>query len=426
MDFGRRELARSREAVNHVMKRLLEEMRKEAKKYEGLRIDSYIRQGSSRDGLKVISPDEYDSVLEFHIEGLNWTPCPVMRLGHVVPGFCFFKISQTQEQLQKKFPRLHKEMVFQNDGSTIYLCSKSLHERVLTSLVDTAARVVERSLPGENVDFTITRKKNPPAINITIRLNDEAHEQLMKQGKLKNRMMGEIDLDIVPAICLRKDGRTTYQGITLDCPVHAVCKWVEGDTVKMLEFVNQKDLIWHVNSAGYEKHTLDVARTIPKQQYILTALRITKTFFVKAKKKAKDEKRSPPQFVSVLKSYHLKQLALYLIMYTCHLHSSIRIDGANTALTYFLCLLEAALEVKHLPHFYYSNSKIQQMYPGFETQGLKYDHFRKAASDALLQALKSLQTFRMSELLIDTTAVDSDMKRVVDEFKKEISSGEYF
>jgi hypothetical protein len=50
------------------MELLLKELRvKASTDYEHLRIDSYIRQGSSRDGLKVIKPDEYDTVLEFHI-----------------------------------------------------------------------------------------------------------------------------------------------------------------------------------------------------------------------------------------------------------------------------------------------------------------------------------------------------------------------
>lgn len=406
------------------MQKLLEEIRKEAAKYEGLRIDSYIRQGSSRDGLKVIAPDEYDSVFEFHIEGLKTEPLPILKNGKKIPGFCYFRISQTQDQLQKKFPRLHKEAVFVEERGAIYLSPKNLHEKVLTSLIDTASRAVERSITGES--FTIRRKKNPPAINITICLNDEVHASLMKQGKLKQQMGKEIDLDVVPAILLKRDETTYYLSMKLNCPVHAVCKWVEGDTVKMLEFADQKTLVWHVNSAGYEKHTLDVARSIPKQRYILTALRIMKTFFVKAKKMAKENKDSPPQLVSVLKSYHLKHVTLYLIMYTCFIYDSVNIQNAEMALTYFVCLLEAALEVKHLPHFYYSNSKIERMYPGFRSEGLKYDHFRKAAPDSLLQALKSLQKLLMKECRIDTKSIPGEMKRIVDEFKKEIMAGEYF
>ena len=70
IDFGSKPWARSREAVDYVMKELQNAMRAEAAKYERLRIESYIRQGSSRDALKVIWPNEYDSVIQFQIEGL--------------------------------------------------------------------------------------------------------------------------------------------------------------------------------------------------------------------------------------------------------------------------------------------------------------------------------------------------------------------
>lgn len=65
MDFGRREWARSRDAVDAVMELLQNELRVKAVNYEHLRIDSYIRQGSSRDGLKVVAPDEFDTHIEF-------------------------------------------------------------------------------------------------------------------------------------------------------------------------------------------------------------------------------------------------------------------------------------------------------------------------------------------------------------------------
>ncbi|KAH3775149.1 hypothetical protein DPMN_176546 [Dreissena polymorpha] len=50
---------------------ILHDLRRQSPQCKGLRIDSYIRQGSSRDGLKVLKADKFDSMLEFHIEGLE-------------------------------------------------------------------------------------------------------------------------------------------------------------------------------------------------------------------------------------------------------------------------------------------------------------------------------------------------------------------
>ncbi|KAH3829652.1 uncharacterized protein LOC127876199 [Dreissena polymorpha] len=432
IDFGSKPWARSQEAVDYVMKELQKEMRAEAAKYERLRIESYIRQGSSRDALKVIWPNEYDSVIQFQIEGLKLVSKPVTKSSVVIPGFCFFEIDEKWENLEKTLQKLCQKSVFVKSDGKLFLSSKNLHEKVLTSIVDAASAIVEKNIQdNKEVKFSITRKKNPPAINITIHLNEEAHNKLMVKGKLRKAedSTGEIDLDIVPAIKLRDDEKTTYEGIRLDCPIHAVCKWVEGDMKQMLEFVSEteKTLVWHINSSGYEKHTLDVIRTTARGHYILTALRIMKTYFVKAKTPAKDSKQSPPQLVTVLKSYHLKQIALYEVMFTCHLRPTVALNNTYDALLYFISLLEAALDAKHLPHFYYSNPLITRMYPGYEPPGgPKYDLFRKCPDDALLQAKKVLQNQLVTALRLVRTE-NKDMTKLVNEFKdKIILSGKYF
>ncbi|XP_052277206.1 uncharacterized protein LOC127876197 isoform X3 [Dreissena polymorpha] len=430
IDFGSKPWARSREAVDYVMKELQNAMRAEAAKYERLRIESYIRQGSSRDALKVIWPNEYDSVIQFQIEGLKLVPKPVTKSSVVIPGFCFFEIDDKWENLEKTFPKLCQKSVFVKSNGKLFLSSKNLHEKILTSIVDAASVIVQNTIrDNKEVEFSITRKKNPPAINITIHLNEEAHNQFMVAGKLRKAEdgTGEIDLDIVPAMKLREDTTTTYQGTRLGSPIHAVCKWVEGDMNQMLEFVSEteKPLVWHINSSGYEKHTLDVIRTTARGQYILTALRIMKTYFVRAKTLAKDKKQSPPQLVTVLKSYHLKQIALYEVMFTCHLRPTVALNNTYDALLYFISLLEAALDAKHLPHFYYSNPLVTLMYPGYEpTVGPKYDLFRKCPADALLQAKKVLQNQLVTTLRLVRTE-KQDMTKLVNEFKDKILSGKY-
>ncbi|XP_052791601.1 uncharacterized protein LOC128225733 [Mya arenaria] len=61
----------SRQVVDVVMDLLQKELRSKGKRYEGLVINSYVRQGSSREGLKVLNADEFDAMLEFHFEGLD-------------------------------------------------------------------------------------------------------------------------------------------------------------------------------------------------------------------------------------------------------------------------------------------------------------------------------------------------------------------
>ncbi|XP_060586028.1 uncharacterized protein LOC132741781 [Ruditapes philippinarum] len=432
IDFGRREWARSRDAVDAVMELLLKELRvKASTDYEYLRIDSYIRQGSSRDGLKVIKPDEFDTVLEFHIEGLRLLEQPIYKSGKYVPGFCYLKVDASSQYLQDRFPKLWHESVFEERDGTVYLSSRMIHQSVFESLIDKSCRAIEEKIEAmpRSRNFHISRKMNPPAVNITIHLDDDANDLFMNQGQIRNRsdIVREIDLDIVPAIRLRFDSDTEYNGRPVNAVIHAVCKWKEEEAVKSLEFADQM-LVWHINSAGYERYTLDVARTSQKQKYILTALRILKTYFTKTKTTAKNERRPPPPIVTVLKSYHLKQIALYLILYTCHLYPHTRVDDMERALVLFVNLLHTSLEKKHLPHFFYSNSQIGHMFHNYPSHrdALRFDLYRKLPNESLNQAEHSYKNHLLKDIGFGMTGGDTEISTLRSAFSNEIDNGLFF
>ncbi|XP_060586020.1 uncharacterized protein LOC132741780 isoform X1 [Ruditapes philippinarum] len=434
IDFGRKEWARSREAVDAVMDLLLKELRfKALTDYEHLRIDSYIRQGSSRDGLKVIKPDEFDTILEFHIEGLQFLEQPIYKNKKYVPGFCYLKVDASGKVIPDRYPKLWHEKVFEEKNGTIYLSSRMIHQGVFESLIDKSCRAIEEKIEAmqrcKKVNFHITRKMNPPAVNITIHLDDDANDLFMRQCQIRNRtdVVREIDLDIVPALRLRVDSQTIYNGSPVNAVIHAVCKWKEEDAAKSLEIADQ-GLVWHINSAGYERYILDVARTDQKQKYILTALRILKTYFTKAKTIAKNENMSPPPITTVLKSYHLKQIALYMILYTCHLYPDMRINDVERALLLFLNILHISLEDKHLPHFFYSNSKIGHMFLNYPTHNdaLRFDLYRKIPNESLNQAELSYKKHLPAALGFYLAYGDEDIGKLRSEISSEIGKGIFF
>ncbi|KAH3775148.1 hypothetical protein DPMN_176545 [Dreissena polymorpha] len=59
--------------------------------------------------------------------------------------------------------------------------------------------------------FRLTRKRNPPAINVTIEL------------KFSGKPAKVIDLDLVLAFRLSLDKTKRYKDSILNCPIHAVC-----------------------------------------------------------------------------------------------------------------------------------------------------------------------------------------------------------
>ena len=62
-------------AINILLENiLLKEFQTQANYYKGLSIKKYLKQGSSREGLKTRKADEFDTVLLFDIHGLNLEP----------------------------------------------------------------------------------------------------------------------------------------------------------------------------------------------------------------------------------------------------------------------------------------------------------------------------------------------------------------
>ncbi|WAQ98318.1 hypothetical protein MAR_022691 [Mya arenaria] len=308
IDFDSSDWAKSRKAVDAVMELLIKELKSQANaNYEGLRIDSYVRQGSSREGLKVLKADEFDEMLEFHFDGLE-------KIQGVDMAY-----------LRGRYPTLYAKSVFIESDGKFYLSSKYLHTKVFQSIVDTATININKAIDHHNriesqmSKFGLRRLMNPPSVNVKINLKGGVTYD--EWGGVKTSEDKEIDLDLVPAFLLRRTN-----GALLQCPIHAICKWAEEDSFKALEFVDQ-NLKWDVKSVGYERHILDVARTDKKMRIILTALRIVKTCFVKTKDDARDSGRSPHQIVTVLKSYYLKQAAFYLIMYLCHKYPQFEVNG---------------------------------------------------------------------------------------------------
>jgi len=117
--------------------------------FEGIRIDSYIRQGSSREGLKVVEPNEFDAMLEFHIEGLEGKISEESILDQYnrhVSGFCFMNINGVDmADLSSQYPRLVQRGVFKEQDGRIRLSSRSLYESVFKSMVDKATDKIRAS-----------------------------------------------------------------------------------------------------------------------------------------------------------------------------------------------------------------------------------------------------------------------------------------
>ncbi|XP_052819360.1 uncharacterized protein LOC128245151 isoform X3 [Mya arenaria] len=173
--------------VDAVMHLFLKGLRYHASEYNGLVIEQYITQGSARDGLKVIAADEFDTMIFFRISEL-WKYIDPIR-DKKDPSFCRMKVvGLTGSQIQQRFPRLCKERVFIiTHSGDIYLSAKAMHEQVFKSIIDKTIAIINSLETAWINEFQLTRKMNPPAINIIVRNHSATRS---------------IAIDFVPAVCI--------------------------------------------------------------------------------------------------------------------------------------------------------------------------------------------------------------------------------
>ena len=152
------------------------------------------------------------------------------------------------DDLQQGYPELYKAEVFERKGSDVYLNSRSFHESVFQSLIDSARNTVEKTIReakernNYDVNFQITRKINPPSINLTfiITSTDPDGDGRMNLTALARTLEGtviqlqsattltyRIDVDVVPGLRIKFDTvpNPFSPQETMKCPVYAVFKW---------------------------------------------------------------------------------------------------------------------------------------------------------------------------------------------------------
>lgn len=414
---------------------LLKEIKAQAESYDGLGIKKFVKQGSSREGLKIRKADEFDTVLLYEIKGLDYEPVSL----ETQPGLGMLKIGRrhNMEELRRRYPQLVREGVFVDKGSGIYLSSRQFHEKVFESIIDSARHEVERKIidasnRGSDVGFKINRQINPPSINLTFLMTSSdsdidsrayvARSALQVSGHLIQESactyMYQIDVDIVPGLqlSLATVPNPLNPGESMQCPVYAVFKW-RNESQRSARAFDDAQVIWRFCTSGYEKHIMDGAHTRRSQRYILTACRLVKAYI-------KNPSIKKTQFGSFMKSYYLKNIAMYCILYVVIMNGK-TLSGVREALGYFLDFLGVALTEERLPHFFYGNEWIKYMFPDYEfVEGCKIDLFESARkSGTLVNARQSCwRDIKEDFRRLIQCEVFSDFK---ERFKEFVRAGRY-
>lgn len=350
--------------VDDVLGIILSELQTQAQRsFENLAIDvNFIRQGSARQGLKIVAPDEFDVIVPFQLSGLRLQEVRLKDTnGLILPGQMRLRVMNHSE-LNERCPRLQKLGVFQMDQGTCYINTRVLQEKVFKSLFDKTSSVTEDNLLRKG--YSVTRGSRPPSINITI----------------SSDLPFPIDVDFVPGLYLGDENVLVSASatmhpvsITVNFPRFGIMKWINKGNTCINE--KDKDIIWRNCSSSYERYMFDICLGERYRLYFVTVCRI-----MKAVVKTLRERQN--HAANLLNSYHLKTITMYciqLMTISTIAPQDFHLGGVREALGYFLKFLKLVFDKETLPDFFLGNEYLGEIFPDsyFANEHRKYNLFDK-------------------------------------------------
>ncbi|XP_056004829.1 uncharacterized protein LOC125659948 isoform X1 [Ostrea edulis] len=423
----------SRQIMDKVVKIIAREMKTAAAiQFPGLVLEeSLIKQGSSREGLKVCDPLEFDFILPFRIEGVRMVETKAFNCyGNPLPGL--FKQRVVSHYNLPSWMMKHD--LLKDCNGDRYINTSNFHRKVFTSLFDQSEVKLNqqfRSLTALSSDrCRVVRSVRPPTLKIRIKDNIELkrlgqYAVVLQSASGENVSRISVEADLVPGLCLSSDTvpdpytvhdfhqchkveSTISSDEQMPCERYGVMKYVNKGKSDIPE--SEREFFWRNSTCGYEKHILDVARRNQSQRYVMTACRLLKGALLEF------QPNSTNQLGSVVNSYHLKNICFYCILFLTIPSKENTLSGVKEALGYFVKYLELSIEEGYLPHFFYGNPYINIMFLGspFEKEVEAYNLFASKDPETMHQARYSLSRFLqpLSGLYMKEWMLDSDKIRV--------------
>ncbi|CAC5396713.1 unnamed protein product [Mytilus coruscus] len=417
-------------AVDSVLDTVLLGLKKYAREeFKGLIVHGNVRQGSSREGLRVNDALEFDCLVKFEIEGMQVTECPVYDYsGEQMVELIKLRV-ENPEYLLRNYAWLNCNDIFTETGfydTTYYINTQNLQEKVFKSLLDKTRQQICEQLPyDDRTVYAFRRSVSPPTFLIRISLDREISyvRNLYSNVTLESRNQSfktnyghlpTLDIDFVPALMLRKDyvpnpytvNQVTYGKTEMTCAVYAVMKWARR--LHESERTVDHDYLWRESTCGYEKHINDVGRRNPSQRYVMTACRIVKSYVAWMK----SNHRNTNQLHRVAVSYYLKNLCFHCIALLTVPSKTKSLSGVKEALGYFLLFLELCIDNRNLPHFFYGNPWVHVMFPNcsFGCNKSKKNLYSRLSMDTFVQAESSFRSMLqdLKEMYKEFDTLDSD------------------
>lgn len=396
--------------VNYILDYMTRKIREGSISHPEIDFESYIRQGSSNEGLKVSSCNEFDVVIPFQFPGIKVKVQTAGQFYEIPTGYAEIEFVEIPSDLNKEFSKLIENKKGKKQRQKqLLLSTKRLHDTKFKSIFDKVLNKIKNEIEvkengGKSVTYSIKRKSNAPSITLDITITES-----IKSTTATRRL----SIDFIPGYRYN-DGKSSR-------PRLLVPKWIpESKNVKLKREFENTDTIWKISFYNYETMFLEQSRGKQDGDFLITAFRI-----LKGLKLADKERKRSSQFSSVMSTYYIKNILLYGLLFSQQTESKDQISSVTEALGCLIGMLNIAIHKRNLPKFFIGNPYISELINEelpFTPGGSRMNIFMELSETALEQSKidlgEALQHFGIENKSLMKTALKFKAK-----FEKYIDGG---
>ncbi|XP_033729582.1 uncharacterized protein LOC117318736 [Pecten maximus] len=363
--------------VSRILKSLYKELKTLETSHQFLRFRPFVKQGGSREGLKVGKANEFDAVLPFTFLGTTAAirESPSNKLPAGLGEIEIVKVNRRMN--------VHPKGLFVERSGKRFVDSRVFHDQLIKGRVDAAIQKLNKN--PDFARYNIKRQATAPAIKLDATVNGN-----------------KISIDVVPGYNIRQKGSTLRKFM--------VSRWIpDSQNDNRFEPIPNPNLAWRVSHSQFEMRILD--RWISTN---LTAQRLVRGARILKAVRENDVERIPSsQLHHVLSSYHIKNALLHGILHLRKI-DDVCLPSVTSACNHLVHILDTSLEHRNLPQFFSDNPSLEEFFPiyNFHTDYPPVNLFKEMSESETQQIgsdlSKSLAYFNMKPLLDSVTDIRED------------------
>jgi len=322
--------------------------------------------------LKVDAADEFDAVFPVRFVLFDTEVIESPR-NELPPGIAEIKVTRLKKDIKPS-------SLIKNREGFMYINTEVFHDTVFKGLLDKIIYNFQQECEdlragGRPISFKITRKSHAPALilDVTVYEKDDCGNRIGTQS---------MSVDVVP-------GFLTDANDSKKC---LVSRWVpQLQNIGFRAVYPDSQTTWRISLSHFE---MQVFEDFQNQNDVM-ALRLIAACRILKSVKGSSWSGHYSQFNSIMKSYHLKNILLYSLLYITVARKTV--SSISEALGYLVAMTKMALSEGNLPQCFTDKFALAKFYPN--------ERYHQAEAMDNLLAEKSEDSLRQANLDLERVLI---------------------